>query len=470
MLWLYRLLFLPLLVVFATLFGWRMRGRESVPGALAHRLGAVPVLPAPAEGVRRVWLQAVSVGELLAAGPVIEALADRADVEVFLTTTTGTSQLLARERFGARMAGVATFPIDFWPFVARAWRRVRPDVLILCESERWPEHIAQARRLGVPVVCINARISDRSFQRMRAVRAVVPGLMAGVTRMLAVSGHDAERFRELGFAPGVVGVTGNLKVDTVMPHLDPGVRVAWRAALGFGPDDLVLLGASTWPGEEAALLEAWRQARPVAERRLRLLLVPRHAERRAEVVAEVARAGVRHHLRSQGDAPGDIDVCIADTTGELAGLTQLADIVFVGRSLAPHRCGQTPVEAAGAGRALVFGPGMTNFRAIAGALVECGAARRVRDASALCTVVRRLAADTVERERLGRAGAAWHRANRGALACTLRALEDVLPHASEDWPVQSAAAREDMAGIAEATGSGLVGVRGNRSASRRAVS
>jgi 3-deoxy-D-manno-octulosonic-acid transferase len=153
--------------------------------------------------------------------------------------------------------------------------------------------------------------------------------------------------------------------------------------------------------------------------------VPRHAERRAEVEAVVAGAGVRHRLRTRGEVGGEVDVCIADTTGELQRLTQLADVVFVGKSLSPHRNGQTPVEAAGLGRALLFGPGMANFRTIAGALVDCGAARRVADEAALTAAVSRLLADPAERESLGAAGRAWHQANRGALSRTLRAIERV---------------------------------------------
>jgi 3-deoxy-D-manno-octulosonic-acid transferase len=427
MLWLYRLIFLPVLIVSAPIYGWRTRRRDSYEGAFSQRMGALPIMPPKRAGCRRVWLQAVSVGELLAAGPVIDALAARPDFEVFLTTTTSTSQQLAQERYAGKVAAVACFPLDFWPIVARAWRRIQPDLVILTEGERWPEHIAQARRSRVPVICINARMSDRSFRRMRAIRALMPALMGGISRLLAVSIQDAKRFGELGFTPDQVATTGNLKVDTVIPPLDETTRTAWRTELGFGSDDLILLGASTWPGEEEALIRAWRLAKKLTTcaRPLRLLVVPRHAERRAEVEAVVAREGVRHRLRTRGEVGGEVDICIADTTGELQRLTQLADIVFVGKSLRPHRNGQTPVEAAGTGRALVFGPGMANFRTIAGALEDCGAALRVSDETALVATICRLVADPAQRERLGAAGLAWHQANRGALARTLEVIEGV---------------------------------------------
>ncbi len=426
MLWLYRLAFLPVLILLAPFYAWRTR-RRSPYGAFRHRLGALPRLPPKREGCRRVWLQAVSVGELLAAGPVIEALLARPDFELVLTTTTSTSQQLAQQRYAGKAAAVACFPIDFWPAMALAWRRLQPDLALLTEGERWPEFIAQARRHDAPVLCINARIGERSFRRMRAFRAIVPRLLGGIARLLAVSPPDAARFRQLGFTAAQVEITGNLKVDTVLPSLDPAARAATRVELGFGPADLVLLGASTWPGEERALLRAWQQARHrlPPDRPVRLLLVPRHAERRAEVEALVAREGLRHRLRTRGEVGGEIDVCIADTTGELPRLTQLADVVFVGKSLPPHSGGQTPVEAAGAGRALLFGPGMTNFRTIAGALEDCGAAWRVQNEAALIAAAIKLLSDPAERDALGAAGRAWHQANRGALARTLQAIDQV---------------------------------------------
>lgn len=453
MLWLYRLIFLPVLLVLAPFYGWRTRRRSAYNGALSQRMGALPRMPPKREGCRRVWLQAVSVGELLAAGPVIEALTERDDFEIYLTTTTSTSQQLAQERYAGKVAAVTCFPIDFWPMMALAWRRVQPDLAILTEGERWPEFIAQARRHRVPVLCINARISDRSFRRMRAFRAIVPGLMGGITRLLAVSAQDATRFRAIGFTPGQVETTGNLKVDTVIPPLDDDTRARRRTELGFGPEDLVLLGASTWPGEEAALLRAWQQAQKVVPpaRSVRLLLVPRHAERRSEVEATVAREALRYRLRTRGEVGGEVDVCIADTTGELQRLTQLADVVFVGKSLPPHRNGQTPVEAAGTGRALVFGPGMANFRTIAGALEDCGAAWRVSDETALIAAVSALVSDPAKRESLGAAGRAWHQANRGALARTLQTIEDVsaLTKQTTRWRLDARSSHAPIAGPSE---------------------
>ncbi len=427
-LWFYRLVFLPLMCVLAPYYLWRMRRRGGYGDGFGQRFGALPAgLPPKGVGRQRIWIQAVSVGELLAIGPLLRRLAEDEAVEVYLTTTTSTGYRLARERYAELTVGVGYFPLDFWACSARAWRGVAADLVVLTEGERWPEHIHQAARRGVPVLSINARMSDRSFSRMRRVKALVPALMGGVTRLLAVSPEDGHRFVELGFPAPTVSVVGNLKVDNAITPIDATAREALRGELGFGPDDLVLLGSSTWPGEEVMLIQAWRLARQIEGfATLRLLLVPRHAERRTELEEVAASVGVPWHLRSRGTAPGPMDLVVADTTGELQRLTQVADLVVVGKSLPPHTEGQTPVEAAGLGRAILFGPGMGSFRAIAQDLVQAGAARRVEDGLELDAAVLELLGDEPARNRMGEAGRAWHQANRGALDRTIEALKSEL--------------------------------------------
>lgn len=424
MLWLYRLLFLPLVLLAAPYYGWRMRRRGGYGAHFGQRFGAVPALPPKRSGVRRIWLQAVSVGELNAVAPLLSAWRGDPTVEVYLSTTTSTGYALAAERYLAKgwVLGLGYFPLDFWPCSARAWRVVAPDLALLTEGERWPEHLAQASRRGVPAVAVNARLSDRSFGRMRRLGPLARLLVGGLNRVLAASAADAERFAAFGVAAERIEVTGNLKLDANPPELSPGERTRWREELGVGNAPL-LLGASTWPGEEAALLAAWRG---VAAAGWKLLLVPRHAERRGEVEALLVAAGVRFHLRSRGPAAGEVDVAVADTTGELARLLTLAELVFVGKTLPPHTEGQTPVEAAAQGRALLFGPGVANFRVIARELVAAGAAVKVADVEQLALRVRELAAGPAERVRLGEAGRRWQAGGRGATDRTLVAIATIL--------------------------------------------
>jgi 3-deoxy-D-manno-octulosonic-acid transferase len=426
MLWFYRVLFVPVLLIAAPYYLWRMRKRGGYRAGFGQRFGAVEALPATRAGVRRIWLQAVSVGEMLAIGPVLEALAKRGDVEIYLTTTTSTGHALACERYRALTIGIGYFPLDWWLFTARAWRRVAPDLAILTEGERWPEFIAQARRRDVRLIALNGRLSDRSFRRMQAWRGAVWPLMRGITRVLACSEHDATRFRELGFPAGAVSTTGNIKLDVSIPLLTADEKAALRGALGLVEGVPVLLGSSTWPGEEAALVGALKTLRAKGIS-AQLLLVPRHAERRGEVEAVLAESGLSFHLRSRGDAVAPVDVAVGDTTGELRKFTQLADLVFVGKSLPPHGEGQTPVEAAALGRAILFGPGMSNFRPIARELAQRGAARIVADETELAVAARELLEEnSVERATMAGAAQAWHRANQGAVGRSLAALDEEL--------------------------------------------
>jgi 3-deoxy-D-manno-octulosonic-acid transferase len=421
MIWLYRFLFVPVLVFLAPFYLRRMWRRGGYWADFRQRLGAQPRLP-PKRGERpRVWLQAVSVGEILAVGPILERLG-QSGAEVYLTTTTSTGYALAKEKYGGGTLGVGYFPIDWWPIMAWAWRRVEPDLVILMEGERWPEHLRQAGKRGVPVICMNARLSDRSFARMFAWRGASGLMLGGIKRILAVSPADAERFGQLGVAAERIVVTGNMKLDVNIPRMSESDREDLRRALGL-PAGLVLLGASTWDGEEAALLAAWSQARS-AGIGCSLVLVPRHAERRGALERMLANGRYRVHFRSRGAATGEMDVVVVDTTGELRQIMQLADLVFVGKSLPPHTEGQTPVEAAMLERAIVLGAGMGNFRAIADDLVARGAARRVATAPELAAAALELLGDRVARARLAATAVQWRSENAGALERTWAVIRE----------------------------------------------
>ncbi len=418
LLWIYRVLFPVLLLLSSPYYLWRMRRRRGYSENFGNRFGSGRSLPPKQTGLRRVWLQAVSVGEMLAVGPVIDALAEERDLELYLTTTTSTGYRLAQERYGHKVIAVEYFPLDWCLFSARTWRRVDPDLVVLAEGERWPEHLAQARRRRVPVVCINARLSDRSYRRMRGVRPLLRPMFSGVTWLLPTSEFDAQRFRDLGFPSDRMTVTGNIKLDVAIPLLSDVEKSTLRVQLGLGAGDPIILGSSTWPGEEAALVAAWRSIRASGQA-CRLLLVPRHAERRDEVEALLRADGVRYHLRSRGAADEEVEVVVGDTTGELRALTQIVDVVFVGKSLPPHTEGQTPVEAAALGKALVLGPELSNFRAIVGELVSSGAARQVNGADELVAALSALLGSSSDRVAMGSAAQAWQQRNQGAVRRTV---------------------------------------------------
>jgi len=207
-------------------------------------------------------------------------------------------------------------------------------------------------------------------------------------------------------------------------RLDEAQTRRLRAELGIG-EGLVILGSSTWPGEEAALITAWRTAR-AADILCSLLIVPRHAERRAEIEELLTRENVSFHFRSRGTAQRTVDVEVADTTGELRRLTQLADLVFIGKSLAPNEGGQTPVEAAALEKPMLVGPRMSNFRTITAELLDLGAAVEVMDAGELVKSATVLLTDPARRAAMANAAGLWHRSNAGAVDRTVAIIREEL--------------------------------------------
>jgi 3-deoxy-D-manno-octulosonic-acid transferase len=424
--WAYRILFPLLLIPALPYYAWRMLRRGGYGSGFTQRFGFFQKLGPKTHGKRRFWIQAVSVGEIEAIGPLLRQLKSEGAAEIILTTTTSTGYRLAQERYADVADHIGIFPADLWPCSALAWRRIRPDVVILVEGELWPEHLAQARGRGVPAYLINGRISDRSFARHLRFRELSAHVLGHFRQIAASSEEDVRRFRELGFD---ATLTGNIKFDVASDApMSAAERTRLRADLGFGADPrtVVLLGSSTWKGEETVLLRCVRELR-AAGHDVRLLLVPRHSERRAEVAAEASASGLSWHQRSTGGAvaPADTIVHLADTTGELRRLTRAADLAFCGKSLAPHEGGQTPVECAAAGVAIIYGPRMSNFRDICRGLESAQAALKAADARELATLLARLVQDGAGRAEMGRRGASWHQGNRGATERTLTLLRDV---------------------------------------------
>ena len=421
--WAYRILFPLLLIPALPYYFWRMLRRGGYGTGFSQRFGFFPSPGPKTPGKRRFWLQAVSVGEIEAIGPLLRQLQATGEAEIILTTTTSTGYRLAKERYADVAQSIGIFPADLWPCSALAWSRIRPDVVILVEGELWPEHLAQARARGVPAYLINGRISDKSFARHQRFRKLSHYVLGHFRQIATGSEEDARRFRALGFDSTI---TGNIKFDVASDApMSAEERARLRADLGFGtdPGTVVLLGSSTWKGEETALIKIIRELR-AGGTDVRLLLVPRHSERRAEVATEVSASGLDWHQRSSGGpvAPAGTIVHLADTTGELRRLTRAADLAFCGKSLAPHEGGQTPIECAAAGVAVVYGPRMTNFRDICRGLEKAKAASRAEDGDSLGGKIRALCGDERERTEMGRNGAAWHQGNRGATERTLALL------------------------------------------------
>ncbi len=406
----------------------RMLATGKYRAGFGERLGRYPARVAALSAARPVWVHAVSVGETVAALPLVAAIrVSRPDLPLLLSTVTPTGQATARER-AREAAAVCYFPFDLAGPVRRALDAVRPRLVLLMETEIWPVFLLEASRRGVPVGVANGRLSDRSFRRYRRVRPLLARCLQSLAFVGAQTRVDADRFVALGAPPERTVVTGNLKVDQATAAPGPGAATpaSLEAALGL-PASPRFVAGSTHRGEEPAVLDAFARLRTRVPD-LRLVLAPRHPERLAEVSRLLDERGWRWQRRSERPGPpGEPapDVILVDTMGELSALYGIADVVFVGGSLVPTG-GHSLLEPAAHARAPLHGPHMHNFREVTRALAEAGGAVPVADATSLADAALALLADPARRAELGARAQAVLEAGRGATARTLALVEGAL--------------------------------------------
>lgn len=362
--WLYRLAFIPCFLVFFPLFLPKLIRRGSYFTHIRHRFGQYRHMPKKICGRRRIWIQVVSVGEAQAAMSLIQSLLQRDDCDLCITTTTTTAfSVLSKKLVDCEHVWIGFFPFDFFPFVKRAWRTINPDLIVLFESELWPEHLFQARCHQVPVWLVNARHSQSSMSWYRRFPYLLRWLYSLLDTVLCVSKQQAEQLQLLAVAPRQMMVMGQMKFDMSIPQLSRHEIISMRHDMGFvdlHDGSLFLMGISTWPGEEEILLNVTSSLR-LKGLDVRLILIPRHAERGQEILSIVKNFNLPWSRRSTGQSvPGSI-VHIADTTGEVHALCQCAHLGLIGKSFSPHRGGQTPLELAACGIPMVYGPHMSNF-------------------------------------------------------------------------------------------------------------
>jgi 3-deoxy-D-manno-octulosonic-acid transferase len=348
---------------------WRMATTQKYREGIGERLGRVPKRIVGADptrpGLPVIWLHAVSVGEILAIGQLVAELdRDCRRHRVMISTTTRTGQALARERFGA--GRVFYCPLDL-PWAVRAYlNALRPRLLVLAETEFWPNLLNGCFRRNIPVAVVNARISDRSWPRYQMLGRLWRPILGRISRVLAQTETDAARLRALGCRTEIVTVAGNLKFDVRATK----EAEATRLLKALSPPPRFLVAGSTLEGEEAALIAAVPSL-SVAEPGLVMVLAPRHPERFAAVAALLEASGLRWIRRSEwkAQAPGDlkrlagVQVILLDSIGELASVYSLATLALVGGSLVPAG-GHNPLEPAQFGVPIVMGPHYVNFRAI----------------------------------------------------------------------------------------------------------
>lgn len=408
---LYTLLLCLLLPVVMLRHAFRGRAYPGARGHLWQRLGFGDRIDgAP------LWLHCVSVGETAAAEPVIDALlADGERLLVTSTTFTGAERVAAR--YDGRLAH-RYMPYDTPGAVARFLDRTRPRALVILETELWPNLLLACRARGIPVLLANARLSERSARRYARMPRLMQRVLAAFTVIAAQAPDDAERFRAIGAPADRVRVNGNLKFDIDVDASVVARAQALRAEIGARP---VWVAASTHAGEEDAALAAHREVLHAFPDAL-LVIVPRHPERFEDVATLLAHAGLASVRRSRGEKPRPATaVWLGDTMGELSLFYAIADVAFVGGSLAPAG-GHSLVEPASLGVPVLAGPNLFNCRQIADDLQGVGALDIVNGAPALAVKVTNLLASEPHRLAAARAGRDYVAGNRGACARLLELI------------------------------------------------
>lgn len=365
-----------------------------------------------------VWIHGASVGELVAVLPLIERIHARG-VGVLVTSGTVTSSGLAEQRLPSGVIHQFV-PLDVPRFVRRFFDHWRPDLVLLVESDLWPNMMIEASARGVPMILVNGRFSQNSFQRWRKMPAMITDLLGRLDLCLARTPADAARFAELG-APHIV-MTGNLKFDVPDLPADGTKLAALKDAIGNRP---VIAAASTHAGEETIVIDAHRRLRGNFAGLL-TLIAPRHPERGPGVRELAAAAGLTAALRSRGERLDKAtEIYVADTMGELGLLYRVAPIVFIGGSLIRHG-GQNPIEPAKLGAAILHGPHVWNFTEVYAALDAAHGAEQVDEPGKLGPALAAWLANPAARERAAQAGRATVASLTGALERTLTSLEPYL--------------------------------------------
>jgi 3-deoxy-D-manno-octulosonic-acid transferase len=405
---------------------WQMARSGKYRAGLGERFGFVPKRLRTGEREPTIWVHAVSVGELLAIGGLIQLLREQnPQHRIVVSTTTATGQQLAREKYGDR--DVFYFPLDFGFALRPYLKELRPELVVVAETEFWPNFFRIAKKFGARVAVVNARISDRSFPRYRRLKRLLRPVLSHVDEFVAQSDIDRGRLVEIGAPAERVVVSGNLKFDIKPPKVSALIGQL-QVGIKNSQANPVIVAGSTVEGEEPILLEAFRRVLkwyPTAA----LILAPRHPERWPAVIELLRASGLPWWRRTEwtSDTPIAGGIFLLDSIGELAALYHLATVAFVGGSLVP-RGGHNILELAHYGVPIVVGPHNENFRDIVDMFTRAGAVDVIGREKFADEIVHLL--DTEQkRALLGRHALDVVRANSGATARTAEVLAGFLHHA-----------------------------------------
>ncbi len=397
-----------------------------------ERFGSLSRLPNDGRPV--VWIHCVSVGETQAARPLLRAIkAQYPNHRIAISTITLTGQNLAREIFKHDAARVFYFPFDWRWVVRRTLDAIKPDAVLVMETELWPGFLRECKQQQIPVAIVNGRLSGQSFRRYRVIRSFMRQVLGSISLAVMQTENDAERLRELGMDAAKIIVSGNLKFDAgTLPATD-ALTVEFRERFKLADDAPLVLAASTHDPEEVILLNGLRQVISRSELKPRLMIAPRHPERFTEVADLLKTSGFRWARRTApSDASdGQAEVVLLDSIGELHSVYSLASIVFVGGSIAKTG-GHNILEPAAVAACVITGPHTYNFQSIVETFVKAGAIVQLQPTSdsaaivELANVISELLADPARRLKLGALAQDLVNENRGATERTLQSLSSIL--------------------------------------------
>lgn len=406
----------PFVLLYFVMRGLRDR---AYLGRWHERFGFIPE-PRQRGGI---LLHAASVGEYNAASPLIRALLKTyPEMPLTVTTLTPTGSERVRHELGQKVFH-SYIPIDLPAAVSRLLNRLQPDMIIIMETEIWPNLYLQAQELNIPLLMANARLSGRSVRRFQRISSLVEKTLRTVAWIGAQSAADADRLIECGAKSDCVDITGNLKFDLAIAASLEEKASALRSRWGHMRP--VLIAGSTHEADENVVLPAFVELLKSLPDAL-LILVPRHPERFGRSIQLSKAAGLRTELRSHGETCSTQAQCfVIDSIGELMTYYACSDVAFIGGSMG-EQGGHNALEPAALGIPVLLGPNMDNAREIAAQLLECNAARRVNDRQEFQKTAENILTDGVLRDRMGQAGRALVEKNRGALDLTLEAVKRLL--------------------------------------------
>jgi 3-deoxy-D-manno-octulosonic-acid transferase len=376
-----------------------------------------------------LWIHAVSVGEVNLCTQLIRALEPRVpNIKIVVSTTTSTGLGELHKKLPSHIEKIY-YPIDRKKCVQRALKSLHPEAVVLVEAEIWPNFLWKLRDRGTPCFLVNARLSERSYRGYRRFGLLFRPIFASFTGVGVPNETGAARLLELGCRPEAIHVVGNLKFDAVKVAERPVTDIpSLLRQLGVAEGDRILIGGSTHAGEEALLTDIFLRLRKQFPD-LFLIVVPRHFERGKEIGRDLGARGVKFVYRTELGADtqfkeGDVECLLVNTTGELRYFYECASVIFVGKSITA-KGGQNPIEPGALGKAMVYGPHMQNFEAIASAFAKAGGAIQVQNTSELEKVLGELLANPKRRAELGRNALKVVAQNQGALD---RTVEMIVKH------------------------------------------